>query len=444
MDRSRGAYLIALVISACGGGGDSGGTAKHENQPPTLVGPTSVSLQQGRPTAVSLELLDPEGDAVTVTATPPAGIEVTVSGGMLEAFADYTVTGTQSIALSLTDAAGASSNPSLPVDVAQLAWLGTVSWVSGGPEAREHGALVVDASGKRAILIGGSGYAPQGTPLGDTWQYDLENETWKAITPSGDVPPPAGSRRVAQVSGQSEAYLFGGYGSGFASFDDFYRLEFSSGGAAFTKLSQSNPPPARSLHGFAFDRETQRFFTFDGVGNAGNILDDLWVGTLAADTVTWTEVAAAPAPSPRYGFFYGVDDTAGRLILFSGATSTALPLAPARDTWALDLRSDPPTWTLLLEGNDVPPGRRNGCFVMDPLGPRLFVFGGTGDGATSEPGLWAFDARPGQEKWTALAITGEPVIRSSGMAVYDPNADRLLFGFGNDAAVYRDLSSLGY
>ena len=93
----------------------------------------------------------------------------------------------------------------------------------------------------------------------------------------------------------------------------------------------------------------------------------------------------ALSPSPRYGFFYGVDQQLGQLFLFSGAQGTTT-LDPAQDTWQLDMRADPPVWQKLLDGaaDGVPPGRRNGCAVWDPSGPRLLVFGGTADAKTSE------------------------------------------------------------
>ncbi len=130
-------------------------------------------------------------------------------------------------------------------------------------------------------------------------------------------------------------------------------------------------------------------------------------------------------------------------MLFSGAQGTN-PLNAARDTWALDL--DPsPTWTLLMEGDAVPPGRRNGCMVFDPSGPRLIVFGGTANAMTSEPGLWAFDARPGHAAWSQLVLDGEPPLRSSGFGFYDVASDRTLLGFGNSPIkAFRDWGKLGY
>lgn len=398
-----------------------------------------------------LDVTDPNGDSVSVALAPPAGIEASVTDLSLDAYADYSVSGATEIGVTLTDAPGAQTQAALPVEVAPLRWLDRQTWTTAGPEAREHAAMVVDAGGGRIVMIGGSGYAPQGTPLGDVWQYELATSTWTELTPSGDVPPPAGSRRVAQVPGEPTAYLFGGYGDGFALFDDLYRVDVSGGGVVFTQIQQTNPPPARALHGMAYDAQSKRLFAFAGIGvGAGGLgsgpIGDLWSATLDGDGATWTNVDPPTAPSPRYGFFYGVDDDAGRVLLFSGATKTQPTLDPARDTWALDMRVEPPAWTLLLEGEaaGVPPGRRNGCFGMDPLGPRLFVWGGTADAQSTQPGLFALDARPGKEKWSELALADEPPLRSSGMAAHDPVNDRMLLGFGNDAATYRDLAALGY
>jgi hypothetical protein len=104
---------------------------------------------------------------------------------------------------------------------------------------------------------------------------------------------------------------------------------------------------------------------------------------------------------------------------------------------------EPPAWTLLTDGD--PPGRRNGCFVFDPTGPRLFVFGGTADAMDSTPGLFVFDARPGNEAWTLLTLAAEPELRSSGFGYFDPQSSRAVLGFGNSTTeAFQDFNSLGY
>jgi hypothetical protein len=155
----------------------------------------------------------------------------------------------------------------------------------------------------------------------------------------------------------------------------------------------------------------------------------------------WTRLELANPPSPRYGFFYGFDEDSGRLIVFSGAQGFAM-VDPAEDTWALDVRSEPPQWTRLTDATQSPPGRRNGCSIWDPSGPRLVVFGGTPDGMNSAPGLFVFDARPGHEAWNELSLANEPAVRSSGFGF--ASDERVYLGFGNDNGLYRDWGVLGY
>ena len=293
---------------------------------------------------------------------------------------------------------------------------------------------------REVLLFGGSGYAPYLDPLNDAWSFNFESETWRAIAQRGDIPDGGASRRVAIVPG-ARAYLFGGYGFRGMPNAELFRVDFGDGALSFTRMPQENPPSARALHAFVYDDQADRFVLFGGVGLTP--LADTWTMKLDHGTAVWTQHVPVNSPSPRYGFFYGFDVERGRLLLFSGAQGIA-SIDAARDTWVLDVRTDPPTWTLLDEGDLVPPGRRNGCMALDPSGPRLFVFGGTADGRTTQPGLFVLDARPGQERWTRLELDGEPPLRSSGLGFYDPTTQRTYMGFGNTTRqVFRDWTPIG-
>ena len=72
---------------------------------------------------------------------------------------------------------------------------------------------------------------------------------------------------------------------------------------------------------------------------------------------------------------------------------------------------------VLLAGPQDPPiGRRNGAFALDPLGHRLLVWGGTADGATAFPGLYALDLDRGREAWHRVTTEGAPTVRAAGGA----------------------------
>jgi galactose oxidase-like protein len=412
-------------------------TEEPENRPP-VVELGDLAVGEGQTKAFELVTSDPDGDAVEISLV--TALEAQALESSLELHAPYGVVGPQDVIVSARDARGAITEETRVVDVKPLAWRSATTWGAEGPEAREHGAMIVDADARYALLVGGSGYAPYGEALGDVWRFDLDTKAWSSVMPSGDVPPPAGSRRVASVPGTTTAYLFGGYGEGNEVSNDLYRLDHANGEAAFELVSQMNPPPARALHAFFYDPATERFYAMGGFGQG--VLDDLWSMQLVDGVAQWTQLDLPVRPSPRYGFFYGFDAEQQRLILYSGAQGTAA-VNPATDTWALDVKSEPPVWTALMVNS--PPGRRNGCMVFDPTGPRLWVFGGTPDAMTTAPGLWVFDARAGKETWTEKPMMGEPPLRSSGFGIFDATTEQALLGFGNSSTgVYQDLNAIGY
>lgn len=439
--------VAALTLPACGSESDAPATTTTTTttkQPPTWTDPpaAAIAIGQGQTKSTAITL---EGEGAVASVVAPAGLEVEISTepSELAIHAPYTTTGTVAFDVEVASPDGKSTYP-VGAEVKPIRWVEHQTWTAQGPEAREHGALIVDEEAGQTILIGGSGYNPQLKPLDDVWRFDIATGAWTKVTPTGDAPAFGGSRRVARIPGQKVAYLFGGYDDTGANLSDLYRVTWDGAGVAFTLLTQSAPPSKRALHAFAYDSKNDRFVMFGGAGNKP--LGDTWTMKLDGDTPIWTEITTPTAPSPRYGFFYGVDEASNRLVLFSGAQGFQ-PLKPANDTWALDMSADPPTWELLVPQGaaGAPPGRRNGCMVLDPTGPRLFVFGGTPDAMTSAPSLWAFDARPGKSAWTELALPDEPTIRSSGIGFYDPTSDRTFLGFGNSTSgVYSDWGIVGY
>jgi hypothetical protein len=317
-----------------------------------------------------------------------------------------------------------------------------VSWQDDGPEAREHGALMVADDGGTIFLLSGGGYpnAPSQEMLADAWRFDVASATWTPWAITGDVPTAAASRRVAMLPG-NRAVLFGGYDEDFSSLDDAFLVELDSG--VFSVLTQTNPRPLpRSLHAFGYDEPSDRLVVFGGFYGSPatqDILDDTWRGELLEDTgtVLWERVEG-PRPAPRYGMFAGVEPGSRRFVVFSGAgfPTQADPVGALDDVWALSL-DGAPAWTELTPEGTAPPGRRNGCGVVDPVTHAMFVFGGTADGRTTEPGAWLLDLADGA-RWSAATDTGVPAVRSSGFGAAWPGGG-FVCGFGNSADVYRDL-----
>lgn len=434
------APLVALALACSDDPGD--------NPPPPVDQPPSWSdaptaplvIGEGRTITLPLTLVDPEGGDVTATPVAPPGFDAAVGAdGELSVHAGYGAAA-GSLTVDLVDEAGTAASVTVALEVSTLGWLGHVEWeTANGPEEREHAAVLFDEAGAQAFVFGGSGYHPQFTQLlDDVWRYDVAAQTWTQVTPVGDAVPGGGSRRFAGAWGAGEGYLHGGYGA--AEFDDLYHVVVEGQTLRFELVAQQDPKPApRSLHGLVYDPTGDRYYLFGGVSSL--LYGDTWSMAIEGGEAVWTRLELAPAPSGRYGFFYGFDEVARRFIVYAGAQG-GVPLNPATDTWALDVSGEAPQWLLLTDASNTPPGRRNGCGIWDPTGPRLVVFGGTADGMTTSPGLHIFDARPGHEGWVSPTLPNEPPLRSSGFGFFD--GERVHLGFGNDNAVYRDWGILGY
>ena len=440
---SAAAVVLTLVLSGCSDAATTPDPPEENRLPTWTDAPTAIMVGEGQRLELPVTTSDDDGDPVTFAVVASDGLAAEVTEGGVGLFADYGVTA-GNLDVQLDDGGGEVVTVSVPVTVSPLLWVGYQTWtMAEGPEEREHPSVLVDRASRSAYLMHGSGYYPQFEQmLDDVWRYGIDDGSWTLVTPTGDVPPASGSRRLAGPHGSGRGYLFGGYGPGAAVDGELHRVEVSDDTLAFSAVQQNNPPPARALHTFGYDPETDRYVLFGGFG--GSVLGDTWIMEIDdAGVAQWTELSLSPSPGPRYGSFSAFDEANGRLLMFSGAQSGGPgdPVNASPETWALDMRADPPVWSL-LSTSFSPPGRRNGSVVWDEASSRMYVFGGTADATTTQEGLFVLDARPGFERWLELPIANAPDFRSSGTGFYD--GERAYFGFGNGAALYRDWAILGY
>ncbi|MEM1183564.1 MAG: FKBP-type peptidyl-prolyl cis-trans isomerase [Planctomycetota bacterium] len=309
-------------------------------------------------------------------------------------------------------------------------WGTHVEWTEEGPVAREHASVM--AFGDTVVVYAGSGYEPQLQPLADAWAYDVATRSWTELELAGDIPTPGGSKRVAQEPGADHAYLFAGYGEGFAINNDLHLAKLDGETLRFERLEQDNAPPARALHAFGFDPKERRFVAALGIDPQTGFLADTWTGTFdETGAVRWTQVEAAPTEG-RFGFAFGFDTETGQLVTHSGQVpSQTEPLATTQALWVLDTRAVPPVWT----GFEAPPvGRRNPNFAFDDEHDRLVIWCGTADARTNVPGLVTIERTPAGS-WVVREHDDDeaPPRRSSGFGFAHPSNDSVLLGFGNSA-----------
>jgi len=432
--------------------------------PPVWEGaPSTLAVYDGRLATVPIAIRTSEPAKLVVTVTSDVWNELVpdatpstdgVWRGTLSLRPGYALQAdaVPRVSIDITDGAGQHVVQALTLEVHKLGWQKHVTWTApGGPQTREHGVFLYDADARAAYLFQGSGYSPQLTPLADGWRLDVASGAWAAWVPTGDLPVPGGSRRAAQIPGTKKFYLYGGYiGFGATANDDgeLYRVDLADAAHAFTRLTNVGAGPARELHTVAYDAKGDQLIVFGGISTKPTeaALADTWSVKISGDTATWTAMKTAKSPSPRYGSFTAFDDASRRLVVWSGAqfpVDNADPVNAAQDAWALDLSVDAPTWTKLAPTGDAPPGRRNGCSMPDPVGRRLFVYGGTSDAKTTQPGLYVLDLEPGHEAWTKLDLKSAPPLRSSGFGFATPEGE-VTCAFGNGDKLYADVTFLGY
>jgi len=452
-------FFLALLpfAAAC-----SSETATPPPEPPVWTdAPQTIDVYEGRATDVPFTIKGGDPKTAHLEATAEGALEVEaiidetpatdgLVHGKLRVRAGYRLA---DLKLSVEAVSGTQKTPvAIALKTHALKWK-TQSWTEGaGPPALEHGTFIFDPDARSAFLLHGSGYKPQWKPVEESWKLDLATNTWSQWKPVGETIPGGAARRVASVPERKIAYVHGGY-TGFQTTEttvgDLYRVDLADPAKTITKINGGDPSStARSLHTLGYDSKGDQLVVFGGVTETPMqmILDDTWIVKVDGNNATWTQLKSKKKPDGRYGAFSALDAESRRFIVWSGARqpeSQADIVNAAQDAWALDLTTEPPAWTKLEFEGETPLGRRNGCTMHDPIGRRMFVFGGTKDGKTTERGLWVLSLEPGREKWTKLDIAGAPPARSSGFGFTMPDGN-VACGFGNDDKAYADVNQLGY
>jgi N-acetylneuraminic acid mutarotase len=163
------------------------------------------------------------------------------------------------------------------------------------PPRRESAQLAYDVDADRVVLFGGGGATnlnaipASDRSLADTWAYDYNTDTWTELTPK--VSPPARSRSaMAYDPASGRTILFGGMSGNFGlgePLGDTWAFDYETN--TWTELSPAEAPSARGFHAMAYNPADETIVLFGGGEGRSAFENDTWIYDPAKNT--WT-----PAP----------------------------------------------------------------------------------------------------------------------------------------------------
>jgi hypothetical protein len=199
----------------------------------------------------------------------------------------------------------------------------------------------------------------------DLWFFDSEKEAWTKIDVKGAKPSGRDGHDVWHNPKTDELILLGGL-------VDFQKFEVSDELWVFdiaksTWSKKAAGPSARFLYCGALDAENQKLYVSGGFGAGGKgIPGDLWVYDIAADK--WTSREDKGNKNFAAGRMVHISDENRLLIFGGGDTHIEYSYDTKAEKWSAPEKQAPA------------PGRSYHSMALDPVGRRVFVFGGTTKG----------------------------------------------------------------
>lgn len=334
-----------------------------------------------------------------------------------------------SLAIVVAVAIGAAALPAPPARAQADGWV-QIETAADGPSPRWDHTLGADEEAGQLVLFGGRDAG--GAPMGDTWLFDLEEETWTAL--DGSAPAPRFGHAIAVDQEARRLYLFGGQADGTTFFNDAWVLDLDEQRWSEIDTGGDALPPTRYGTSAVLDGDGQLLISH-GFTDQGRF-DDTW--SLDLESATWTDVspdADGERPLKRCLHEAIWDGDTARMLLYGGCSSGFGP-CPQGDLWAFDPAAR--EWTLLAE--DGPAARSNPALAVDATNKRaILVDGFTESGFVADTWTLPLGDDP---TWQESAV-GEPVpaARSSHDAAIAGTA-LYLFGGLSDTGPLADLWQL--
>ncbi len=195
--------------------------------------------------------------------------------------------------------------------------------------------------------------------------------------------------------------------------------------------------PLRMSADWVYDSESDRAIFFGGsIKNLEVGYNDTW--SYDYNTNTWTNMSPATNPPASEWYQMTYDSTADRVVLFGGHVSgSGQYWLNHNETWVYDFNTN--TWTDMAP-TLAPPAMCGGIMEYDSESDLIVLYGGAGDGGTSNilTQTWTYNLT--SNTWTNVTTGVHPSERTWAASAYDSDSDLIVLFGGLDWDPYSTLT----
>lgn len=199
------------------------------------------------------------------------------------------------------------------------------------PIPRRYGGMAYDAESDRTILFGGIQYG--GGPIGDTWAYDYNTNSWENMNPSWS-PSSRFGPAMTYDSESDRIIMFGGNYPDI--FTDTWAYNYNNN--TWENMNPSTHPDAVP-GAIVYNAEEDLCMTFGGAVNFAETQFSNETWAYDYDGNEWNEVTVDLAPEPRSRALL-VHDSDSNVTLLHGGMGPGRWDNLLNDTWSFEFKEE--------------------------------------------------------------------------------------------------------
>jgi hypothetical protein len=258
-----------------------------------------------------------------------------------------------------------------------------------------HGAW--DLTGHSFMIAAGGSYDFFFQSLNffnDFWKYDVNDNRWTQVFPSGDTFPALLSF-VVQKTDVNRVFLFGGVNNQFGATGDLYVYKLLQN--SVTLLHPDGPTPPARYHAYSFPT-VNGFAVFGGVNTNGQYINDMWEYDISSNRWTQIIVNGVTPPDRTHGV---TGKHLNKVVLgmgdkFAGGRTCGgaiFPQSPANDTWIFNTLTKQWSQVTVPPTSVTPPLKYSYSitFARRVLAFAGYTFNNDTCAQTHNTNIWEFD-----------------------------------------------------